>query len=187
MSDWIGPNVYRIESYLDTTKCLSLSSGKREDGTAINIWWNNPHNLWQFAYAGKGKSGKDEYLMLNTDSGTYLTAKELEKHNHTTGNTLPPDDPRVRWHVIPTRSGNGTYWYFYPLGAESRDNYSTNIARITSAVDPNRKLAPEFGNTEATTLVDAWNGSIDDKKCWWYLRLADSATLQCPDLGKAKA
>ena len=38
MSDWIGPNVYRIESYLDTTKCLSLSSGKREDGTAINIW-----------------------------------------------------------------------------------------------------------------------------------------------------
>jgi hypothetical protein len=38
MSDWIGPNVYRVESALDKTKHLSLSSGKREDGTAINIW-----------------------------------------------------------------------------------------------------------------------------------------------------
>jgi hypothetical protein len=38
MSDWNGPNVYRVESYVDKTKHISLSSGKSEDGTAINIW-----------------------------------------------------------------------------------------------------------------------------------------------------
>jgi hypothetical protein len=35
----------------------------------------NPYNLWEFVYVGEGKSGKDEYHLINTHSGTYLTAK----------------------------------------------------------------------------------------------------------------
>ena len=156
MSDWNGPNVYRVESYVDKTKHISLSSGKSEDGTAINIWPQNPYNLWEFAYVGLDKSGKHEYLMLNTYSGTYLTAKDLGKHNHMTGNTLSPGDPRVRWHVIPTCSGNGTYW-------------------ITPAADTTRRLGLSNRDTKQGTQVDAWNATDAEKECWWYLRLADGA------------
>jgi hypothetical protein len=33
------------------------------------------------------------------------------KANHVTGHVMSPRENRVRWHLIPTRSGNGTYWY----------------------------------------------------------------------------
>ena len=38
MSDWIGPNVYRIENYKDRNAAVALTGGKREDGTSIVIW-----------------------------------------------------------------------------------------------------------------------------------------------------
>lgn len=44
--------------------------------------------------------------VLPTDEFT-----EPEPKNAVTGSVMPPRDARVRWHVIPTRSGNGTYWY----------------------------------------------------------------------------
>ena len=34
MSDWIGPNVYRIESFVDKTKHISLSGNE----TDIHLW-----------------------------------------------------------------------------------------------------------------------------------------------------
>ena len=94
---------------------------------------NHPHARWQFAYAGIGKSGKDEYIISNITSGTYLTApgtplpsKDLlvvdcmliddhlagtKKEGLLTGSCLPPDDDRIRWSVIPLRNGTGAYWY----------------------------------------------------------------------------
>ena len=33
--------------------------------------FSNPNAQWHFVYAGVGKSGKDEYLILNVKSGTY--------------------------------------------------------------------------------------------------------------------
>jgi hypothetical protein len=34
MSDWIGPNVYRIESFVDKTKHISLSGNE----TDVHLW-----------------------------------------------------------------------------------------------------------------------------------------------------
>jgi hypothetical protein len=34
---------------------------------------DNPNAQWHFVSAGVGKSRKDEYLILNVASGTYLT------------------------------------------------------------------------------------------------------------------
>jgi hypothetical protein len=84
-------------------------------------------------FAGHGVSGKDEYLIVCRNSGTYLssasepsrpslfvslghtrlTGNFLEdlKDGACTGNTLPTRDNRIRWNVIPTRNGTGCYWY----------------------------------------------------------------------------
>jgi hypothetical protein len=35
------------------------------------------------------------------------------------------------------------------------------------------------------TALEIWDGPIDNKSCWWYLKLDDDAVLQCPDIGKA--
>jgi len=34
MSDWIGPNIYRIESFADKTKAISLHA----DETGVHLW-----------------------------------------------------------------------------------------------------------------------------------------------------
>jgi hypothetical protein len=39
MSDWIGPNVYRIESYKDRHAAVALTGGARADGTSVVIWY----------------------------------------------------------------------------------------------------------------------------------------------------
>ena len=36
MSDWIGPNVYRIENYKDRNAAVALTGGNREDGPLLS-------------------------------------------------------------------------------------------------------------------------------------------------------
>ncbi|RAH43787.1 uncharacterized protein BO95DRAFT_465516 [Aspergillus brunneoviolaceus CBS 621.78] len=68
----------------------------------------NPNQEFVFADAGN-----DEYLILNRGTGTYMTANS-ETDAPVTGNLLPPVDERVRWKVVPVRSGSGAYNVAYP-------------------------------------------------------------------------
>jgi hypothetical protein len=51
--------------------------------------------------------------------------------------------------------------------------------------DPKLKLTNSWLKTDIGTHIDPWDCGLDSKHCCWYLRLADDASLPCPDLGKA--
>jgi hypothetical protein len=91
MSDWIGPNVYRIECYRDRKLAVATKDNKtvvlkytnrcfRERNTAdLTSSRTNKKDLqdqqnqWTFAHVGPGVSGKEEYLIINRSSGLHLT------------------------------------------------------------------------------------------------------------------
>ncbi|KAM0691502.1 hypothetical protein Q7P36_010273 [Cladosporium allicinum] len=77
MSDFTGPGLYCICSFTNPKYSVDLYLAGKADGTKVTVYehdLNHPHARWQFAYAGIGKSGKDEYIISNITSGTYLTA-----------------------------------------------------------------------------------------------------------------
>ncbi|PSN65755.1 hypothetical protein BS50DRAFT_677124 [Corynespora cassiicola Philippines] len=170
MSDWIGANVYRIENYKDRKAAVAFSGGDRKDGTPCLIWNNDPNknDRFMFVYLGIGSSGRDEYHIINRKSGTYMSCGEGAKQEKLYGNTLSPWLNRVRWNVIPTRNGTGTYW-------------------ITPAANKEMKLVTEGEVLSNGTALQIWKGPNSSKGCWWYLRLDDDAILQCPDIGRATA
>lgn len=86
------------------------------------------HGTWVIASVGLGKSNKEEYLILNQKSGTYLTSPgiaiptkfkpihtltidvaDAKKGETVTGNTISPFDVRVRWNIIPLRNKTSKY------------------------------------------------------------------------------
>ncbi|KAF1937192.1 hypothetical protein EJ02DRAFT_63455 [Clathrospora elynae] len=168
MSDWIGPNVYRIENYKDRNAAVSLASGNRADDTPVVIWNNdtNKNDRWMFVHLGVGDSGKEEYHIINRKSGTYMSCGSGTKQEKLFGNTLSPWLNRVRWNITPTRNETGTYW-------------------ITAAANKNLKLVTVGESLTNNTALQIWEGPISSKACWWYLKLDDDAILQTPDLGKA--
>ncbi|PPJ51608.1 hypothetical protein CBER1_08957 [Cercospora berteroae] len=168
MSDWIGANTYRIESYVDRRAAVALSAGGKADGTKVVIWNDDTakNDHFDFVYAGVGQSGKDEYHIINRNSGTFLTYTEGAANDRLYGNTLSPRSSRTRWCVVPTRNRTGTYW-------------------IVASANPKMKMVPSSYNIANGSVVDIWAGAVDDKNCWWYLTLADDAVLQCPDIGRA--
>ncbi|CAK1362927.1 hypothetical protein CB0940_04926 [Cercospora beticola] len=165
MSDWIGANTYRIESYIDRRAAVALSGGDKADGTKVVMWNNDPrwNDRFEFVYAGVGQSGKDEYHIINRNSGTYMTYGEGAPNDAVYGNILPPRSPRTRWCIVPTRNNTGTYW-------------------IVAAANTKMMLVPSYYKIADGSQVDIWKGGLDDKNCWWYLKLSEDAILQCPDL-----
>ncbi|PIG82086.1 hypothetical protein AARAC_000214, partial [Aspergillus arachidicola] len=73
--DFTGPNLYIAIPRHAENKRLNLDSGKKEDGTKLQLFSSmddstyGPDQRFLFAYAGK-----DEYLIINAKSGTYLTS-----------------------------------------------------------------------------------------------------------------
>lgn len=100
MSDWHGPSTYVIASARDTKYHVTLHNGLKADDTKVITWyvvpcpffnllqnaWESTHakysrsnltsknNHWDFVFAGHGVSGKDEYLIVCRNSGTYLSS-----------------------------------------------------------------------------------------------------------------
>ncbi|KAM0691504.1 hypothetical protein Q7P36_010275 [Cladosporium allicinum] len=163
MSDFIGADTYAIVSYRDPKYLLDLAGGNKADGTQ------------HFVYAGVGKSGKDEYLILNVASGTYLTGGQNSKSDeYLVGSSASPKEDRVRWSVIPLRNGTGAYWHV-----------PSPIAPIT---DKNLSLSVKSGEMKNKNTIKLFKGASMNANdgSMWYLRLADGAySPVCPDVGKA--
>ncbi|CAN9394763.1 unnamed protein product [Alternaria alternata] len=131
MSSWIGPSIYRIENHNVRKAALQLRSGdKAEKANVIIHSANDEFSHWQFVHVGSGTSGKDEFMIINVETGLHLTASDksdsykVEAMAGTSPNffvdnckagatTVTRDSPalqRTHWNVVPTRNGTGTNW-----------------------------------------------------------------------------
>ncbi|KAM0690443.1 hypothetical protein Q7P36_009210 [Cladosporium allicinum] len=168
MSDWIGPNIYRIESYKDRKASIAV-----RDGTNVVIKTNtadqhDEENQWVFVHAGSGVSGKEEFLIINRKTGTHLTCAEGEKQAPLTVTKDSPTYFRCRWNIAPTRNGTGAYF-------------------IVPAKNNDMRLVTQGEATAENSKLQIWKGELGSKGTWWFLELMSSGELQSASLGKAPA
>ncbi|EUC39503.1 hypothetical protein COCMIDRAFT_10404 [Bipolaris oryzae ATCC 44560] len=170
MSDWIGPNVYRIESHKDRKTAVTVKDGNKDDGAAVVLKASdaNKNDHWQFVHVGTGVSGKEEFLIINCNTGYHLTYAEEAKQAPLTVTRNSPTHYRCRWNIAPTRNGTGAFW-------------------IVAAKDNKMMLVTEGEKTIDNVNLQIWKGTVGSLGTWWYLKLVDGQTLQSADLGKAPA
>jgi hypothetical protein len=114
-----------------------------------------------------------------------------------TGSTLAPTDSRVRWSVIPLRNGTGAYWYvieqrntpwtLFPGGRDAFGLTRGDTCRIAPVANKALSLNIKNGKKAEHNPVQLYNGSAagKDTSSMWYLRLADAAVPNCPEVDKA--
>ncbi|KAE8145822.1 ricin B lectin domain-containing protein [Aspergillus avenaceus] len=107
MSGFKGPGLYTITaSYVD--KRLDLDDGKKEDGTKLQLFKPLDDDKYgpdqQFIIANVGR---DEHVIINIKSGTYLTASD--DNGQITANFISPLENKVRWKIHPARGAEGAY------------------------------------------------------------------------------
>jgi hypothetical protein len=60
----------------------------------------NKNDVWQISHAGIGWTGKNEYHIINYNSGTFLSYPDkAPEKGIVTGHVLGPANSRVRWNV----------------------------------------------------------------------------------------
>jgi hypothetical protein len=60
----------------------------------------NKNDVFAITYAGIGKSGKHEYHIINSNSGTFMTYPDgAPNAKQLTGNVMSPSNDRTRWSV----------------------------------------------------------------------------------------
>ncbi|CAN9379432.1 unnamed protein product [Alternaria alternata] len=167
MSSWVGPSIYRIENHNVRKAAVQLKSGdKAEKANVILHSANDKFSHWQFVHVGSGTSGKDEFMIINVETGLHLTAPDNCKAGPTTVTRDSPALQRTHWNVVPTRNGTGTYW-------------------ILSAGNKDMKLLTSSYQTADNTKCEIWNGGNGATGAWWYLELVDGQAATYPDIGKA--
>jgi len=167
MSDWIGPNLYRITSYKDRKAAVTETANNKAEngGVVVRASETNRADQWQFVHVGTGVSNKEEFLIINRFSGLYLTYTEGAPQKPLTVSRLLPADHRTRWNLAPTRNGTGAY-------------------RIVAAQNNEMMLVTHGEKTADESYLQIWKGQAGSQGTWWYLELVDGA-LQSADIGKA--
>ncbi|KAB8261584.1 ricin B lectin domain-containing protein [Aspergillus pseudonomiae] len=99
MSDFDGPGSYVVVPSHVRDKALELGE---DSGLLISKLVVNDNQRFYFASVG------DEYLIINAQSGTYLTASD--NGEQIAANTLSPDNQEARWNVIPADDDSGTWF-----------------------------------------------------------------------------
>ncbi|KAM0711917.1 hypothetical protein Q7P35_001287 [Cladosporium inversicolor] len=84
MSNWIGPNVYRIEAYSKRKVAITQIGDNilaKTGGSAEDF---DQQDAWSIVSTGSGESGKDVFHLINVVTGKLLTSPS-ESQNHKTG------------------------------------------------------------------------------------------------------
>ncbi|KNG47552.1 agglutinin ssa-like protein [Stemphylium lycopersici] len=168
MSDWIGPNVYRIAGYADRKSAVTVKDGSKSESAEVVTKANetNQGDHWQFVHVGTGVSKKEEFVIINRYTGLYLTYTEGAPQAPLTLTRVSPMQPRCHWNLAPCRNGTGAY-------------------RIVAAQNNAMMLVTEGEGLADGTRLQIWKGKPESKGTWWYLELVDGMALQSADIGKA--
>ncbi|GIZ37363.1 hypothetical protein CKM354_000081300 [Cercospora kikuchii] len=166
MSDFVGAGTYLIAGAKFPNMFIDLNNGNKQDGTKLSAWDNsksaNAH--WQVGYANVGKTGKEEYLLLNRASGTYLTVSD--KGKEVTCTTQSPLNDVTRWNIIPLRNGTGRYW----IAPVSNKTLGLHMAG---------------GNGSKGSQIHTWSAAGDSNEMsQWYLYAVEGVPQNFPDTAK---
>ena len=177
-----------------------------EDNTAkrsrSGLTSKNDH--WDFVFAGHGVSGKDEYLIVCRNSGTYLSSTSelatpyayLCPYSRLTGTsqrTSKTELARATPCPLATTASAGTL--FLPAvvlgGTGTFAVYVTSATlanattdRIVPVHDQSMGLALTGGEAKDEVVIKTTTRRNDDRSFAWCLLLTDDAVLNCPDVGK---
>ncbi|RAR07298.1 agglutinin ssa-like protein [Stemphylium lycopersici] len=130
MSDWIGPNVYRIAGYADRKSAVTVKDGNKNENAEVVVRANetNQGDHWQFVHVGTGVSKKEEFVIINRYTGI-VAAQNNAMMLVTHGEGLADDSKIQIWKGKP--ESKGTWWYL-----ELIDGMALQSADIGKAAEP---------------------------------------------------
>ncbi|KAM0690442.1 hypothetical protein Q7P36_009209 [Cladosporium allicinum] len=169
MSDWIGPNCYRIENFQNRGAAVAVKDGSPNVVQKSNMAdEHDMENQWIIALAGSGTSKRDEFLIINRGNKMFLTCS-APAPTRVGPLTMTQNDPLstlCRWNITPTRNNTGTFL-------------------ITPVVDSTLRLGAAGLTTADSAAITVNKWPIAQKGTWWYFELAFPQYLDALDLGAA--